>query len=949
MVASSDKQFDRVESLALSADGLTLAVEGHGDLGHLASIFRLDAAAKKVTFLAKDVGVGGTLNGSALTPDGERMAVGYTLSGTLSVFDTATGRLIARHASAHASPIGAIAFTGDGARLATADAEGTIKIWADVEKLDSKSIALVTLKGHQGAINTVGFSIDGKRLVSASADKTARVWDLENAGAALRPLQGHSNDPSLVTRFSPDGQLIATASGRSVRLWDAATGRLVRELSPGDKGRVTSIAFSPTDNRLLAVGFGGEADVSYISLLDIDAGAELARLPGATDLPDFPVDVYTGWVDANTGAVGALAFSPDGKYLVAGFGTKAILTPAVSPNRLKVWEVAGRRLIRRLQGHTGYCLSLDFSRDGTLLASGSRDGTAIIWSTETWKAMHTLQNPAHDSVSGQNRPGQVEDVAFSPDGKTLAVASREGSVQLWDVATGKLLETLKGHSSAVLSVAFSPDGRTLASGGTDQTVRLWNVETRRELMQLDPGGVELGHVESLAFSPDGRHLLAGGGGTAFWSTTPVVWNDPDRAAEQLRLLLNSNADFQSRIRMLSENLRLHEALAKLDTKDKRVQAALAATQANWHASRKAWPEATLAFDRLVAADPTTPEGWLRTPGLLRLATALVHQNRPRDGAALLSGGAWRRTADGIPPAALRVAIGMTYETANGQVLVTELLTGSPASRTDLLPGDVILKVNDTELTGDSLEKLEQLLRGEAGTKVRLTVRHPGSEKPAVIELSRERFVNDPATGDLLYPLREAVNERLAKAPRDAGLLELRAELAGQWSDAKAQVADYTAAIDVRSRQTPDGATADLERLYRRRGDAYLASQQWRQAVDDYGHVVTSTTTDEALLTNQAKALAEVMLRSADWTVLTPLEAKSELGATFSMLPDDSILASGANPLKDRYHVVLTLGTDITAYRQRCVWRQLHTRFATSAIKVPAAPVLGAASLKTPGT
>ncbi len=89
----------------------------------------------------------------------------------------------------------------------------------------------------------------------------------------------------------------------------------------------------------------------------------------------------------------------------------------------------------------------------------------------------------------------VEDVAFSPDGKTLALASCEGTVQLWDVANGKLLETLKGHSSAVSAVVFSPDGRTLASGGSDQTVRLWNVETRRELMQLDSGNVELGGVE----------------------------------------------------------------------------------------------------------------------------------------------------------------------------------------------------------------------------------------------------------------------------------------------------------------------------------------------------------------------------------------------------------------------------------------------------------------------
>ena len=158
-------------------------------------------------------------------------------SGRLSVFDTATGRSIAQHGSAHASPISAIAFSGDGAKLATADAEGTIKIWADAQKLNSKSAALLTLKGHRGAINSVEFSIDGKRLVSTSADKTARVWDLENAGAAIRPLE--RSGPSLVARFSPDGQLIAAAAGSSLRLWDAATGRLVRELSAGDKGRIS--------------------------------------------------------------------------------------------------------------------------------------------------------------------------------------------------------------------------------------------------------------------------------------------------------------------------------------------------------------------------------------------------------------------------------------------------------------------------------------------------------------------------------------------------------------------------------------------------------------------------------------------------------------------------------------------------------------------------------------
>ena len=100
----------------------------------------------------------------------------------------------------------------------------------------------------------------------------------------------NGSGPTLVARFSPDGQLIAAAGGSSLRLWDAATGRLVRELSAGDKGRLSSVAFSPTDNRLLAVGYGGQADVSHVALWDIDAGTELPRLPGATDLPDFWVD-----------------------------------------------------------------------------------------------------------------------------------------------------------------------------------------------------------------------------------------------------------------------------------------------------------------------------------------------------------------------------------------------------------------------------------------------------------------------------------------------------------------------------------------------------------------------------------------------------------------------------------------------------------------------------------
>ena len=158
-----------------------------------------------MTPLAKDAGGYGSKIASALGPDGKLIAVSY-LHGSIGIFDTATGRQIAGNGSAHPALILAMAFSADGTKLTTADQEGTIRIWADPQKLTSASAALRTLKGHRRAITTIGFSIDGKRLVTTSVDKTARVWDLENSGPAIRPLERFRGPLNIVARFSPDGQ-----------------------------------------------------------------------------------------------------------------------------------------------------------------------------------------------------------------------------------------------------------------------------------------------------------------------------------------------------------------------------------------------------------------------------------------------------------------------------------------------------------------------------------------------------------------------------------------------------------------------------------------------------------------------------------------------------------------------------------------------------------------------
>jgi len=155
----------------------------------------------------------------------------------------------------------------------------------------------------------------------------------------------------------------------------------------------------------------------------------------------------------------------------------------------------GVKLVRTLEGHENYVMSIAFDRTGRTLASGSCDKTVKLWDVANGKLLRTLKG----------HKGHVNSVAFDPVGQTLASGSDDKTVKLWDVTSGKLLCTLEGHRDYVRSVAFDRVGRRLASGSYDGTVKLWNVVSGELLRTLE----WYQHVNSVAFDPAGQMLASG--------------------------------------------------------------------------------------------------------------------------------------------------------------------------------------------------------------------------------------------------------------------------------------------------------------------------------------------------------------------------------------------------------------------------------------------------------
>ena len=450
------------------------------------------------------------------------LALSASRDGTMRLWDLVTGETL-RVYKGHSSRVYRAAFSpapleikgtayATGQLALSASEDKTLRLW-DVTTGET----LRVFEGHTDLVWMSAFAPDGQTAVSGSNDGTLRLWDVAT-GETLRVLVGH-NSPIGGIYFSPSGQFVLSGSDdTTLRLWDVATNESLRvyEGTTHPLGEDVALSSQPLeasgtpygDGQLALSGF----DNLPVRLWDVDTGEILREFEGQ-------ISLESGFAYSET--------PYDSSTTSYGRGTLSLI---VTPDRTMFLKDSNSlEFLRAFEGYASAMRDVAFSlgpldingssyAQGQLALTAGGDGSLRLWNVTTGETLHVYEGHAEFVRSAAFNPAPLEINGAAYDSSQLALsASGDGTLRLWDMASGESLRVFEGHSSGLFDVAFAPDGQTALSASDDRTLRLWDMVTGEALSVFEG---HTGSVFSIAFSFDGKTALsASGDGTLrLWDT-----------------------------------------------------------------------------------------------------------------------------------------------------------------------------------------------------------------------------------------------------------------------------------------------------------------------------------------------------------------------------------------------------------------------------------------------
>jgi NACHT domain- and WD repeat-containing protein len=402
------------------------------------------------------------VNGCDVSPDSTRIASASS-DGEIKIWDAESGQEMLRLGRPSIS-IECCHFSPAGTRLVSGTRSGSVIVW------DAASSSEVwSVKVHERPVPCCRYSHDGRRIVSASWDGRVKLLDAET-GAELLTIAAHTGDACWAEFTNDDFEVISVGGDGKLKRWSAVTGTAIHSIDAHEH-EIMSCRFS-RDGRFI---FTASQDMQ-VKRWDASS-AEL-------------LNTYEG----HTAGVWAAAVSPDGRLLATGAGDGCV----------KLWEVDSGDELASMAEHTNEVWGLAFFDDGARFVSAAWDGTVKVWNARRAMQVERASREDRESAGRARLWGYMIACCCAPDRRSFAAGSQDGSVRLWDAATGRATGVFPLHRDFVFCCAYSPDARWIVSGAWDGALLIFDTQQQRtSASELLPTT-----ILSCAFTADGRQVIA---------------------------------------------------------------------------------------------------------------------------------------------------------------------------------------------------------------------------------------------------------------------------------------------------------------------------------------------------------------------------------------------------------------------------------------------------------